>query len=152
MELKDFLRAASKQERAAVAVVCRDSVSHLYQLAGRHRFASALMALHLEERTREVAALSDGRLRTVPRESLVRHPEIFSRTSSESRITKGDSQGRWDPESFRGSVTPMATLGATANAHDAKRDRAQAAPWLGRAARALAARLRSHWRRLARRR
>jgi hypothetical protein len=36
MELRDFLRAASKRERADVAVVCNDSVSYLYQLAGKH--------------------------------------------------------------------------------------------------------------------
>jgi hypothetical protein len=54
-------------------------VSYLYQLAGQHRFASALMATRLEAQTRAVAARSDGRLDTVPRESLVRHPEIFDR-------------------------------------------------------------------------
>ena len=152
MKLKEFLRAASKQERAAVAVVCRDSVPYLYQLAGRHRFASALMALRLEERTREVAALTDGRLRSVLRESLVRHPEIFGRTSHEPRSEEDGARTHWDQESSQGWVRPMAPVGATANAHDAKRDRAQAVPRLGRAAHALAARLRSHWRRLARRR
>lgn len=79
MELRQFLRAASKRERADVAVVCNDSVSYLYQLAGRHRYASALMAMRLEARTREVAAGSEGRLCVVPRETLVRYPEIFER-------------------------------------------------------------------------
>jgi len=79
MELNLFLRAASKRERAEVATVCGDSVSYLYQLAGKHRYASALMATWIEERTRTVAASSHGRLGVVPRESLVRHPEIFDR-------------------------------------------------------------------------
>ena len=78
MELRHFLREASKRERADVAVVCNDSVAYLYQLAGKHRFASALMATRLEARTRAVAARSGGRLATVPRESLVRYPEIFA--------------------------------------------------------------------------
>lgn len=60
-----------------MATVCNDSVSYLYQLAGRHRRASALMATRIEEATRRVARRSGGRLRPVPRESLVRHPEIF---------------------------------------------------------------------------
>ena len=34
MELKEFLRAATKRERAEIAVVCNDSVPYLYQLAG----------------------------------------------------------------------------------------------------------------------
>jgi hypothetical protein len=82
MELSYFLRAASKRERAEVAAVCNDSVSYLYQLAGGHRYASAVLATRLEARTREVAANTDGRLGAVPRESLVRHPEIFRRDDS----------------------------------------------------------------------
>jgi len=78
MTLKLFLQLASKRERAEVAVVCNDSVSYLYQLAGQHRYASALLAARIEGATREVAERSGGRLRTVPRESLVRYPEIFS--------------------------------------------------------------------------
>ena len=77
MELKDFLRAATKRERAEIAVVCNDSVSYLYQLAGRHRYASALLATRIEQITRQVATRSDGRLKVVPRDSLVRYPEIF---------------------------------------------------------------------------
>lgn len=79
MELRQFLRAATKRERAEVAVVCGDSVSYLYQLAGKHRFASALLATRIEEMTRHVAMPTEGRLEAVPRESLVRHPEIFMR-------------------------------------------------------------------------
>ncbi len=78
MELKYFLKLATKRERAEVAVVCNDSVSYLYQIAGKHRFASALLATQVEQATRQVAAKSDGRLGTVPRGSLVRHPEIFA--------------------------------------------------------------------------
>jgi hypothetical protein len=37
------------------------------------------MATRIEEQTRAVAAGSAGRLATVPRESLVRYPEIFER-------------------------------------------------------------------------
>ncbi|MCU0833514.1 MAG: hypothetical protein MUF80_08995 [Burkholderiales bacterium] len=77
MTLTQFLRVATKHERAEVAAVCSDSVSYLYQLAGRHRYASALLATRIELATREVAARSAGRLESVPRASLVRHPEIF---------------------------------------------------------------------------
>lgn len=79
MKLSIFLRAASKRERADVATVCNDSVAYLYQLAGRHRYASALMAARIEAQTCAVAAHSGGRLAMVPRESLVRYPEIFDR-------------------------------------------------------------------------
>jgi len=82
MELKNFLRAASKRERAEVAVVCNDSVAYLYQLAGHHRYASALLAVRIEHQTREVARRSGGRLETVPRESLVRYPQIYDRDES----------------------------------------------------------------------
>lgn len=78
MKLREFLRAATKRERAEIAVVCNDSVSYLYQLAGRHRYASALLATRIEQVTRQVAIRSDGRLMMVPRESLVRYPEIFA--------------------------------------------------------------------------
>tara|TARA_R110000787_G_scaffold226295_1_gene334078 strand:- start:134 stop:421 length:288 start_codon:yes stop_codon:yes gene_type:complete len=77
MELKNFLKEASKRERAEVAVACNDSVSYLYQIAGKHRYASPLMATQIERYTREVADLSDGRLAPVNRASMVRHPEIF---------------------------------------------------------------------------
>ena len=78
MELSSFLRIASKRERAEVAAVCHDSIPYLYQLAGMHRYASALMATRIEQITRQVAARSRGRLQAVPRESLVKHPEIFT--------------------------------------------------------------------------
>lgn len=78
MELKYFLKMATKRERAEVAVVCNDSVSYLYQLAGKHRYASPLMATRIEQVSRQVAAQSGGRLELVPRESLVWHPEIFA--------------------------------------------------------------------------
>jgi len=77
MELKIFLKMASKRERAEVAVACNDSVSYLYQIAGRHRYASPLLATEIERYTRIVAGLSDGDLESVPRASMVRHPEIF---------------------------------------------------------------------------
>jgi hypothetical protein len=78
MELKEFLQLATKRERAEVAIVCNHSVSYLYQLAGKHRYASALLATRIEQISRHVAIQSEGRLETVPRESLVRHPEIFA--------------------------------------------------------------------------
>lgn len=77
MDMCDYLRRASKAERDDVAVVCNGSVAYLYQIAGGHRHASAYMAKRLEEATRRVAEGTDGRLETVPRRSLVRHPEIF---------------------------------------------------------------------------
>ncbi len=77
MELKQFLKSATKRERAEVARVCNDSVSYLYQLAGRHRYASALLETLIERMTRRVAQGTQGRLKMVLRDSLVRHPEIF---------------------------------------------------------------------------
>lgn len=77
MELNTFLRRASKRERAELAVVCSNSVLHLYQLAGNHRKASPVMATKIEHISRQVAAESNGRLELVPRETLVRNPEIF---------------------------------------------------------------------------
>ena len=79
MKLRQFLRAATKHERGELAVVCNDSIRYLYLLAGQHRYASALMATRIEHRTREVAQGTEGRLDVVPRETLVRHPEIFDR-------------------------------------------------------------------------
>ncbi len=77
MTLKEFLKVATKHERADVAVVCNGSVGYLYQLAGAHRFASPYMATLIEQATQAVATNSQGRLQTVPRHTLVRHPEIF---------------------------------------------------------------------------
>ncbi len=75
--MRDYLRRASKAERDDVAVVCNGSVGYLYQVAGGHRYASAYMAMRLEEATGRVAEGTEGRLEAVPRRSLVRHPEIF---------------------------------------------------------------------------
>ena len=77
MNMCDFMRAANKGERAEVATVCNGSIGYLYQVAGGHRYASAIMALRLEKATRHVAERSDGRLEAVPRRTLVRFPEIF---------------------------------------------------------------------------
>ncbi|MYE81673.1 MAG: hypothetical protein F4X36_07470 [Gammaproteobacteria bacterium] len=77
MDMCDFMRQAEKGEHFDVAEACDTSVSYLYQLAGRHRYASARMAKRLEEATGRVAEDSEGRLAAVPRRSLVRFPEIF---------------------------------------------------------------------------
>ncbi len=77
MELKYFLKMATKRERAEVATACNNSVSYLYQIAGNHRYASPLLATQIEKSTRQVAKSSGGRLQAVPRASMVRHPEIF---------------------------------------------------------------------------
>lgn len=77
MELKHFLKMATKRERAEVAIACNDSVSYLYQIAGNHRYASPLMATQIEQSTKDVAEASKGRLQPVPRATMVRHPEIF---------------------------------------------------------------------------
>ncbi len=77
MELKGFLKAATKRERAEVANACNDSVSYLYQIAGKHRYASPLLATQIERYTTIVAETSDGRLEAVSRATMVRHPEIF---------------------------------------------------------------------------
>jgi hypothetical protein len=84
MELKQFLKAATKRERAEVARVCNDSVLYLYQLAGKHRYASPFLATRIEWMTRRVAQGTEGRLEAVLRDSLVRHPEIFFRVGEES--------------------------------------------------------------------
>lgn len=78
MDLKRFLQLSSKRERAEVAEGCFSSVSYLYQLAGKHRYASALLATRIEKATQKVAMRSNGRLAAVSRESLVRYPEIFA--------------------------------------------------------------------------
>jgi hypothetical protein len=78
MDLRRFLQLSSKRERAEVAAGCFSSVSYLYQLAGKHRYASALLATRIEKATHEVASRSAGRLSAVARESLVRYPEIFA--------------------------------------------------------------------------
>lgn len=77
MELRTLLQNATKGEREELAVVCNHSVGYLYQIAGEHRRASPQMATRIEQVTRQVAARSSGRLELVPRESLVRFPEIF---------------------------------------------------------------------------
>lgn len=77
MKLRTFLKYASKRERAELATVCNDSVAYLYQLAGKHRHASPQMATRIEQVSQRVADRSGGRLEPVPRESLVRYPEIF---------------------------------------------------------------------------
>ena len=78
MDLRRFLQLSSKRERADVAAGCRSTVSYLYQLAGKHRYASALLATRIEKSTQKVALRSNGRLAAVSRESLVRYPEIFA--------------------------------------------------------------------------
>jgi hypothetical protein len=77
MDLRHFLQAATKRERVQLASVCNNSVAYLYQLAGHHRHASPQMATRIEQVSRQMAAQSEGRLELVPRESLVRHPQIF---------------------------------------------------------------------------
>lgn len=91
MKLKHFLKMASKRERAEVAVACNDSVSYLYQIAGHHRYASPLLATQIEQSTRAVAEISDGRLCPVPRATMVRHPEIFYGVDRDPEVTSGDS-------------------------------------------------------------
>ena len=88
MDLRQFLRAANKRERAEVAIVCNRSVAYLYQLAGKHRYASALMAARIEAQSREVACRSGGRLEPVPRESLLRYPEIYDRDETGQLIAE----------------------------------------------------------------
>lgn len=78
MNLRRFLQLSSKRERSEVAEGCFSSVSYLYQLAGKHRYASALLATRIEKATHQVALRSKGRLSAVSRESLVRYPEIFA--------------------------------------------------------------------------
>ena len=77
MTLGELLRAATKRERAEIAEVCHDSVSYLYQLAGGHRYASALMACRIEAATRKLALKHPSRFSQVPRETLVKYPEIY---------------------------------------------------------------------------
>ena len=78
MDLRPVPQLRSQRERTELAAGCFSSVSYLYQLAGKHRYASALLATRIEKATHDVALRSDGRLAAVARESLVRYPEIFS--------------------------------------------------------------------------
>ena len=99
MRLNEFLKAATKRERADVATACNDSVSYLYQIAGNHRYASPWLATRIEQFTRVVAETSDGRLRAVPRATMVRHPEIFygvDRASDAKCPVVGGSHGDSD--------------------------------------------------------
>jgi hypothetical protein len=61
---------------SSVTIPCPTSTSWRASTGTR---APSLMAARIEAQTREVAARSGGRLKTVPRESLVRYPEIFER-------------------------------------------------------------------------
>jgi len=96
MKLKHFLKMASKRERAEVAVACNDSVSYLYQIAGHHRYASPLLATQIEQSTRAVAEISDGRLCAVPRATMVRHPEIFYGVDGDPEVTSRGNHGDSD--------------------------------------------------------
>jgi len=96
MKLKDFLKIATKRERAEVAIPCNDSVSYLYQIAGHHRYASPLLATQIEQSTRVVAETSDGRLCAVPRATMVRHPEIFYGVDRDPEVTLGGNHGDSD--------------------------------------------------------
>ena len=96
MELRLFLKMATKRERAEVAVVCNDSVSYLYQIAGNHRYASPLLATQIEQSTRLVAEVSGGRLRPVPRASMVRYPEIFYGVDAQEEQARGAIVGEDD--------------------------------------------------------
>lgn len=97
MELKYFLKAATPAEREKLARVCNDSVGYLYQLAGGHRYASPLLATHIEEASDELASQSEGRLEAVPRVTLVRHPEIFQGLGSKAQIAKPVTEGPANP-------------------------------------------------------
>ena len=77
MTLKNFLRKATKRERAEIAVACNHSVGYLYQIAGGHRYASPMLAIKIEALTAKVAFSSSGRLRKVQGISLVRYPHFY---------------------------------------------------------------------------
>jgi hypothetical protein len=53
-----------------------------------------LLATRIEAATREVAERSDGLLGIVPRESLVRHPEIFSGLEHQSLGDRSEAHER----------------------------------------------------------
>ena len=77
MTLKEFLKKATKRERAEVAVACNHSVAYLYQIAGGHRHASPMLAVKIEALTEKVAFSSGGRLHKVQSISLVRCPQFY---------------------------------------------------------------------------
>ncbi|MCY3793847.1 MAG: hypothetical protein OXG51_05655 [Gammaproteobacteria bacterium] len=77
MTMTEFLKAASKRERAEVAERCGTSVSYLYQLAGGHRHASVHLAARIEAHTAAVASRAQGRLPQVLGRTLVLHPELY---------------------------------------------------------------------------
>jgi hypothetical protein len=51
MNIKEWLGAATKEERAAVALEAETSVDYLWQLSGGHRRPSAKLAEKLEQAT-----------------------------------------------------------------------------------------------------
>lgn len=77
MTMTEFLRAASKRERAEVAERCGTSVAYLYQLAGGHRRASYHLAARIEAHTGAFASRIQGRLHQVSGRTLVSHPELY---------------------------------------------------------------------------
>ena len=77
MELSEFLRRASKRERADLAELCQTSVPYLYQLAGRHRRASPALARRVEAHTKAIAARTGGHQHAVPGWSLMRDPAAY---------------------------------------------------------------------------
>ena len=107
MKLKEFLRKATKRERATVAEGCRTSVEYLYQLAGKHRCAKPHLAAQIEIHTRRVAKRSDRSLGAVPAATLVARPEYFragdSPTDSEPPRPEDGSQmdGSSDEDSMQ---------------------------------------------------
>ena len=77
MNMTEFLRAASKRERAEVAERCGTTVRYLWQLAGWHRNAVVRLAARIEAHAAALASRTQGRRRQVPGKTLVLHPERY---------------------------------------------------------------------------
>ena len=78
MKLRNFLKRATKRERAQLASVCNNAVAYLYQIAGQHRHASPQMATRIEQVSQRVADKSRVRLEQVPRTILFTQTAIHA--------------------------------------------------------------------------
>ena len=89
MDLKTFLKLASRRERADLAMGCNVPVFILYQMAGYQRPANRQLAIRIERASRAVADRTGSRLAAVPRSRLMQTAHDCRR---DEIIEEADSQ------------------------------------------------------------
>lgn len=75
MNLNDWLKQATQEERELLANQCETTTAYLYQIAGGHRAGSAVLARKIEEQT---TAISPDR---VVSKNLLR-PDVFGEVAA----------------------------------------------------------------------